>query len=64
MYDEKILEKIANKCPEYEAITVAQGYGISFLNNLEALEHAQCDLCINWQSSSCSIFQKHKGKYL
>jgi len=63
MYDEKILHQVADKCPEYEAITAAQGYGISFLTNLEALEDAQCDLCVNWQSGSCDIFQKHYKKY-
>jgi hypothetical protein len=63
MFNQGLLKNIADKCPEYEAITLAQGYGISFLNNLEALEEAQCDLCINWQDGSCNIFQEYKEKY-
>ncbi|PRX34764.1 hypothetical protein BX659_10279 [Orenia metallireducens] len=64
MYEDKLLKEVATKCPEYEAITVAQNFGASILNNLEALEDAKCDLCVNWQDSHCDIFQKHHKKYL
>ncbi|SJZ58937.1 hypothetical protein [Selenihalanaerobacter shriftii] len=63
MYNEELLHQVAGKCPEYESITVAQGYGISFLGNLESLTEAQCDLCVNWDDSHCDIFQEHKVKY-
>ncbi len=64
MYNQQLLQQVAGNCPEYEAITVAQNFGASILNNLQALEEAQCDACINWQDGNCDIFQKHHKKYL
>ncbi|WP_018249648.1 hypothetical protein [Orenia marismortui] len=63
MNNDKLLKTVADNCPEYEAITIAQNYGASILNNLEALEKAKCNLCVNWQDGNCDIFQKHHHKY-
>lgn len=49
---------IARDCEEYEAITAAQGYGYSLLNNVKALEYPRCDWCVNWYGGTCEIYQK------
>ncbi|MDA8210999.1 MAG: hypothetical protein M0021_03870 [Clostridia bacterium] len=51
-----VLTSVAEKCPDYEAITAAQGYGISLLGNVEATVHPRCDWCINWHGGSCEIY--------
>ncbi|MEW6228325.1 MAG: hypothetical protein AB1700_09595 [Bacillota bacterium] len=38
---EVVPHSIADACPEYEPITLAQAFGISFLNNKEALSEAR-----------------------
>ncbi|GAB6100733.1 hypothetical protein JCM16358_26120 [Halanaerocella petrolearia] len=63
MLEDQLLQKVAQHCPEYEPIALAQGYGTSWLNNPESLEEAECDLCINWQEGDCNIFQEYKNKY-
>ncbi|WP_027340324.1 hypothetical protein [Halonatronum saccharophilum] len=64
MKKETLLEKIAQRCPEYEGIAVAQNYGSSILNNLESLEDKKCDLCVNWYEGDCDIFQEAEKKYI
>ncbi|GAB6137733.1 hypothetical protein [Halanaerobaculum tunisiense] len=63
MLQEKLLQQVAQHCSEYEPIAIAQGFGISWLNNPESLDQEACDLCINWQDGTCDIFHKHKVKY-
>lgn len=55
--DEEELHETAVLCPEYEAITQVQNFGISFLTNLEALTYPRCDWCLNWYDGQCHIFQ-------
>lgn len=54
------LAYIADKCPEYEPITLAQGYGLSLLSNVEATVEPRCDWCLNWFGGTCDIFKDHK----
>lgn len=50
------LTSLAKNCSDYEAITAAQGYGISLLDNVKATIHHRCDWCINWHGGSCEIY--------
>ncbi|MGE5577034.1 MAG: hypothetical protein ACM3TT_07555 [Syntrophothermus sp.] len=56
--DHGVLEEIAVECNEYEPIAEAQAYGISFLNNLESVDHPRCDQCLHWQDGQCEIFRR------
>lgn len=56
------LASVAEKCEDYEAITAAQGYGISLLGNVEATVHPRCDWCINWQGGCCEIYRELANK--
>ncbi|MHB8171776.1 MAG: hypothetical protein ACYDG6_09555 [Thermincolia bacterium] len=50
------LHEIAVQCPEYEPITLVQGFGISFLTNVEATVYPKCDWCLNWYGGTCKIY--------
>lgn len=51
------LSEIAQNCRKYLPITEVQGYGISMLNNLAAVDFPRCDWCIHWLGGSCDIFE-------
>lgn len=55
---DEVLEAIAVECNEYEPVAEAQAYGISFLNNLESVDHPRCDQCLHWQNGQCEIFRR------
>lgn len=52
------LDTIAAGCPDYEAITAAQNFGISFLGDLKPMTNPRCDWCVNWQGGSCGLYQE------
>lgn len=47
-------EKIASRCPRYESIRSAQGYGVSWLNTRDY--KPRCDQCVFWYGGTCDLF--------
>jgi len=60
--DEITLHRIASHCTEYEPISTAQGYGISWLNTAMSSEYYRCDWCVYWRDGSCCIYV-HRNRY-
>lgn len=57
MGDEEIkLHRIASHCTEYEPISNAQGYGISWLNTAMSSDYTRCDWCVYWREGECNIY--------
>ena len=52
--------KIANSCPKFESIQLANGFGLS-LANASMPGGPRCDQCIHWQGGTCELFLA-KGK--
>jgi len=55
-----LVERIADACPEFESVGLAQGYGVS-LANVSGMESPRCDNCINWAEGDCEIFHAYTG---
>ncbi len=47
---------LAENCPEFASVSLAQGYGVS-LANVSGRENPRCDNCINWAQGDCDIFK-------
>ncbi|WP_041605810.1 hypothetical protein [Halothermothrix orenii] len=64
IYDDKILKKVAESCPEfssaYDSPFASAG---SLVASQDGLGDRICNECTHWNQGTCSIFQKHKDKY-
>lgn len=55
-YSTELLQQIAEECSMYESLASAQGFGFSWAN-FSGDEKPECDNCVHWQDSTCSIFR-------
>ncbi len=63
MGDDISLHRIASHCTEYEPISAAQGYGISWLNTAMSGEEPRCDWCVYWREGNCNVYCERNRFY-
>ncbi|MGF7186717.1 hypothetical protein GGQ84_002848 [Desulfitispora alkaliphila] len=55
-FSEELLKNVATECSMFESIAQVQGFGAS-IAALSGDEQPQCDNCVHWLASTCSIFR-------